>query len=647
MPHSRYLPLACAVIALVSGGAARGAAPVLADVVYDPAAPLDPDRSYGCMADPQLGAASTGTRTLVCVERVPLSELCGTEGEGLPADCPFLPGSPGRGPTPTRDQIATLADALLRHFKGHEPKLNFAAERISRGAREGYEMNWQPRAQASPSVGAWNESSAAGREIVDTPLEVTDPSPADPRYGNTAWRNPAANPAEWNALMASGTLDAIALAARNVLATPEVPDPSPAAVSALATAEVAKCRDESLELIREDLESHLGRASGLAWARPGGSVGCLEDPGPPPPPLRQPPPPTTKQCWDGSVVPVAQSCPARPPPNTRTTTRQPPPPPRTKTCWDNSVIPVSQSCPARPPPNTRTTTRQPPPPTTKTCWDNSVIPVSQSCPARPPRTPTKTTTRQPPPPPKTTTRQPPPPPKTTTKTTTTTTKKTSTDCLLPGFCDPPPPKTTTTTTKTCPDGSVVAKSATCPTKPPPPPKYTDCKGGEHATAAAAARATARKCPPPPPPPKYTDCKGGEHATAAAAARATARKCPPPPPPPKYTDCKGGEHATAAAAARATARKCPPPPPPPKYTDCKGGEHATAAAAARATARKCPPPPPPPKYTDCKGNLHATSTAAARVKCPPPKDIPPPKGTYDRDAVTCQGGPFCPFRNQPG
>ncbi|MDE0125857.1 MAG: hypothetical protein OXN97_14890, partial [Bryobacterales bacterium] len=114
MPQPRFL-LACAVLALASLGAA-GAPPVLVDVVYDPAAPLDPDRSYGCLADPLLGAASSGTRTLACVQRVPLSELCGTAGGGLPADCAFLPGSSGRGPKPTRAQIAELADAVQSHI---------------------------------------------------------------------------------------------------------------------------------------------------------------------------------------------------------------------------------------------------------------------------------------------------------------------------------------------------------------------------------------------------------------------------------------------------------------------------------------------------------------------------------------------------
>ncbi|MDE0124115.1 MAG: hypothetical protein OXN97_06020, partial [Bryobacterales bacterium] len=465
MPQPRFL-LACAVLALASLGAA-GAPPVLVEIVYDPAAPLDPDRSYGCLADPQLGAASSAARTLACVERVPLAELCGTAGAGLAADCPFLVGSSGRGPKPTSAQIAELADALLAHYRGHAPKLNFAAERLARGPRAAYEANWQPRAATSPSVGAWNEASASGREIVGTPLEVRDPSPADTRYGNTAWRNPAADPAEWNALMASATLDGIATAARNVLATPQVPDPSPAAVAALATAEVAKCRDESLELIRKDLESHLGRASGLAWARPGGSVGCLQNPGPP----QQPTPPSTPTRPTPTTT-TPPSTPTRPTPTTTTN------PPATKRCWDGSVIPVSQSCPARPP---RTTNK--PPTTTTPPTTPPTTPTTTTPPTTPPTTPTTTT------------------PPTTPPTTPTTT--TPTDCLLPGFCDPPPttPKKTTATTttpkkteqqqpatKTCWDGSTVAVGASCPERTktcwdgsvipvsqscPPRPEYTD------------------------------------------------------------------------------------------------------------------------------------------------------------------------------
>jgi hypothetical protein len=50
------------------------------------------------------------------------------------------------------------------------------------------------------------------------------------------------------------------------------------------------------------------------------------------------------------------------------------PPTPTQTCWDGSVIPVTNECPA------------PPPPTTQTCPDGSVIPATQACPAPPPVT---------------------------------------------------------------------------------------------------------------------------------------------------------------------------------------------------------------------------------------------------------------------
>ncbi|WP_128891615.1 OmpA family protein [Erythrobacter sp. HKB08] len=46
----------------------------------------------------------------------------------------------------------------------------------------------------------------------------------------------------------------------------------------------------------------------------------------------------------------------------------------TQTCWDGSVIPVTEACPARP---------TPPPPPTQTCWNGSVIPATATCPARP------------------------------------------------------------------------------------------------------------------------------------------------------------------------------------------------------------------------------------------------------------------------
>ena len=591
MPQPRFL-LACAVLALASLGAAGGA-PVLVDVVYDPAAPLDPDRSYGCLADPQLGAASSATRTLACVERVPLAELCGTVGNGLPADCPFLPGSGGRGPKPTSAQIAELADALLAHYRGHAPKLNFAAERLARGPRAAYEANWQPRAATSPSIGAWNEASAAGREIVGTPLEVRDPSPADTRYGNTAWRNPAADPAEWNALMASATLDGIATAARNVLATPQVPDPSPAAVAALATAEVAKCRDESLELIRKDLESHLGRASGLAWARPGGSVGCLQNPGPP----QQPTPPSTPTRPTPTTT-TPPSTPTRPTPTTTTppsTPTRPTPttttnPPATKRCWDGSVIPVSQSCSARPPTtytacdgsthasqadaNAVTCTQR--------CSDGSEIPDWDTCPDDDDTTTTDTPNPTTPP----TTTPPTTTPTTTTPPTTTTTPtpptKEGPDCLLPGFCDTDPPDPPTTTTDDDVDD---------------PGDDTTDDGGTTTTTTTETTT------------EHEACDGSMHGSAADAAAVDCKD-------PEYEACDGSIHSSAASAA---AVDCTPE----EYEDCNGDMHSSAASAAAVDCTPPPPPPPPPEYEDCNGDMHSSATSAAAVICEDPDPEPDP------------------------
>ena len=50
----------------------------------------------------------------------------------------------------------------------------------------------------------------------------------------------------------------------------------------------------------------------------------------------------TQTCWDGSVIPVTETCPPRP-------VETPPPlPPQMQTCWDGSSIPADQTCPPRP-----------------------------------------------------------------------------------------------------------------------------------------------------------------------------------------------------------------------------------------------------------------------------------------------------------
>ena len=81
-------------------------------------------------------------------------------------------------------------------------------------------------------------------------------------------------------------------------------------------------------------------------------------PATPTPTPATPTPEQTQTCWDGSVIPVSQACPAQPTPT----------PEQTQTCWDGSVIPVSQACPA----DTRVT-----------CWDGSVALSESACPAQP------------------------------------------------------------------------------------------------------------------------------------------------------------------------------------------------------------------------------------------------------------------------
>jgi len=49
----------------------------------------------------------------------------------------------------------------------------------------------------------------------------------------------------------------------------------------------------------------------------------------------------TQTCWDGSVIPVTETCPPRP-------VVEPPVVPQMQTCWDGSSIPADQTCPPRP-----------------------------------------------------------------------------------------------------------------------------------------------------------------------------------------------------------------------------------------------------------------------------------------------------------
>ena len=76
--------------------------------------------------------------------------------------------------------------------------------------------------------------------------------------------------------------------------------------------------------------------------------------------------PQMQTCWNGSVIPVTQSCPQQYQTcwnGTIILTTQTCPT-RTQVCPDGSIIPITQTCPTR----------------TQTCWNGSVIPVTQSCP---------------------------------------------------------------------------------------------------------------------------------------------------------------------------------------------------------------------------------------------------------------------------
>lgn len=281
--------VAALVLATAAGATAEPLRSV-AFVEYDPANPHDLNRSYACLVDLAAGSASSLPRVADC-ERVPLAKICGTTASGgIPANCPILPGA---SRPPTQAEAAEFASALLEDWAGHLPKANYALSRMAVGGRAGYEANIQPTApRRSPSVGAWNAADPSAREVLPTALLAEDPQQPDPRYGNTAWRSPYAQPAEWNARMASGTLDGIYAAARNRLATPEIPAPPAALVEGAARDDVAGCRDAALAALRADLEYHVLRASGAASAvRPPPPPNCADDPGPPgavlpPPPQR-------------------------------------------------------------------------------------------------------------------------------------------------------------------------------------------------------------------------------------------------------------------------------------------------------------------------------------------------------------------------
>ncbi len=73
-------------------------------------------------------------------------------------------------------------------------------------------------------------------------------------------------------------------------------------------------------------------------------------------------------CWDGSRIPVNQSCPQQYQicwngsriPVTNTCPQQ------TQICWNGLAVPLTQSCPQQ----------------YQTCWDGSIIPLTQSCPVK-------------------------------------------------------------------------------------------------------------------------------------------------------------------------------------------------------------------------------------------------------------------------
>ena len=108
-----------------------------------------------------------------------------------------------------------------------------------------------------------------------------------------------------------------------------------------------------------------------------------------------------QSCWDGSVIPLASTCPPEPPPgqcwdgSTVAWNETCPPVPPDTQCWDGSWITWSQTCPQQPPPlecwdgtSVNWDAQCPPTPPDITCWDGSVILWNQTCPVEPSPTPT-------------------------------------------------------------------------------------------------------------------------------------------------------------------------------------------------------------------------------------------------------------------
>jgi len=551
-PRPRQLAHASLLLALLAPPAhAASSLEAIVYVEYDATAPLDPTKSYGCLADVRRGAGSASPRQLTCTKRVPMAELCGTDSGGqLPADCPFIPGSTGAGTPPTAAQVTSLADALLQYFQGNQPKLNFAARELGSGGRAAYEMNLQPGAPgASPSVGAWNEASSAERNVRPTALQVDDPDPADARFGNTAWNNPAADPAEWNALLSAPTLDHVERASRNLLATPSAPNPPAAAVTARATSEVARCRGDSLDLLRADIEWHLSRAAGGSGTRPAGSVrvDCLADPGPPasspppplPPPPPPPPPPPTYTACDGTVHATQAAADA-----VTCSTPNPIPPPTYTACdgTTHATLAAAQAvdCSSDPDPD-------PEPEPTQTCWDGSEIPTSESCPSQPDPTPPA---------------------------------KPDPD---PGPDPEPEPEPEPEPTQTCWDGSEIAASESCPSEPAPTPSIT-CWDGSTVEDAG-------DCPTP-------DYGGGgddDDDNSGGNTGGGGGDDPDPDPLPVTGDpictvgeCEGEDPTTVVSD----------PDPEPTFDACDGSTHSSQADAAAVI---CPDPDPAPgDMNDCPG-----------------------------------------------
>ncbi len=299
------LSLVCLLAALPF---AAGAAERLAVfVAYDPAAPLDPNRSYACEAlapdDASYDAHRAGRLPLDC-RRIPLADLCGTVGSGdaeaLDPDCHLLPVA---GRAPTDAQVRQFADGLEAYFKGNLPKLNFTLLEMSRRPGAGFQANLRAGPTgASPAVGAWDGAAPAERVALATPLLTVDPAQPDTRYGN-GWQNPHGS--EWGGYLSKRTLDEVASDVRRALATPENPVPSAAAVASRASEEVARCRGSSVDALRADLRSHVARMAGRAAPRPALDLpgNCAVDAAPalvlpPPPPPREWT--ATKPCGSGA-----------------------------------------------------------------------------------------------------------------------------------------------------------------------------------------------------------------------------------------------------------------------------------------------------------------------------------------------------------